>query len=158
MKIFVNFFAIFFLVIVVNCQTNTNKQKSESKPEIKSGVVNYLTDQAFKEKIFDYVNSKQWSYKGTLPCVIDFYADWCGPCRRVSPILEQLAKDYAGKIMFYKVNTDNEQVLSNSLGITSLPTILLIPANSKPPQAMMGAYPKESYIKAIEDILMAKKQ
>jgi len=149
MKRTFNFIAISAFVLIANCQTQPQKQESK-------GDVIHLTNQTFKEKVFDYINDKDWKYKGSLPCIVDFYADWCGPCRRVSPILEQLAKDFAGQIIFYKVNTDNEQVLSNSLGITSLPTILFVPATGKP-QVLFGYYPKEQILKAINEVLLGKK-
>lgn len=154
---FVNFFIIFSFVLIANCQTNNNKQNSKNSQNEKNGEVVYLTNQTFKEKVYDYINNKEWKYKGSLPCIVDFYADWCGPCRRVSPILEQIAKEFAGQIIVYKINTDNEQVLSNNLGITSLPTILFVPANGKP-QVLFGAYPKETILKVISDVLLAKKQ
>jgi thioredoxin len=157
MKRFVNFLIILSFVLIANCQTSSNKQDSKSTQNINKGEVVYLSDQTFKEKVCDYISNKEWKYLGTLPCIIDFYADWCGPCRRVSPILEQLAKEYAGRIIFYKVNTDNEQLLSSNLGVTSLPTILFVPLNGKP-QALFGAYPKEALVKAINDVLLAKKQ
>jgi thioredoxin 1 len=154
---FINFCLIFSFALFANCQTNSNKQDSKNAQIEKKGEVIVLSDQTFKEKIFDYVNNKEWKYKGSIPCIVDFYADWCGPCRRVSPILEQAAKDYAGKLIIYKVNTDKEQLLSTSLGITSLPTILFVPATGKP-QVLYGAYPKETIIKVINDILLIKKQ
>jgi thioredoxin 1 len=125
-------------------QTPVNKDKNEN--------VVYLTDRTFKLQVFDYVKNKEWKYEGKLPCIVDFYADWCGPCRRVSPILEEIAKEYNGKLIVYKVNTDKEQVLSSSLGIQSLPTILFIPLTGKP-QAIMGAYPKEDLLKLVSGIL-----
>jgi thioredoxin 1 len=111
-----------------------------------------LTDLTFKQKVFDYSKNKEWKYEGTIPCIVDFYADWCGPCRRVSPILDEIAKEFSGKLIVYKVNTDKEQVLSSSLGIQSLPTILFIPKSGKP-QAIMGAYPKEELMKLVNSIL-----
>ena len=81
-----------------------------------------LTTSDFKAKIFDYENVKDWKYQGQLPAIIDFYADWCGPCKMVAPILEELSNEYAGKIVIYKVNTDIEQELSAVFGIQSIPT------------------------------------
>jgi thioredoxin 1 len=157
MKRFVNLLIIFSFVFIANCQTSTTKQDTKNTQNVNKGEIVYLTDQTFKEKVCDYVSNKDWKYLGSLPCIVDFYADWCGPCRRVSPILEQLAKEYAGQIIFYKVNTDNEQLLSNNLGITSLPTILFVPVTGKP-QALFGAYPKETLIKVIGDMLLLKKK
>jgi thioredoxin len=112
----------------------------------------HLTKETFKEKIFDFENSKDWNYKGELPAIIDFYADWCGPCKMVSPILEDLSKEYAGRVNIYKINTEQEGELSSSFGITSIPSILFIPKDEKP-QMAMGALPKNAFVSAIKDVL-----
>ncbi len=87
----------------------------------------HLTTADFKEKVFNYEVNKEWKYEGTLPAIVDFYADWCQPCKMVAPILEDLASEYAGKIMIYKVNTEEEQELASVFGIQSIPTLLFIP-------------------------------
>jgi thioredoxin 1 len=135
-------------------QTSPNPVETNSQ-EKKSEVV-YLTDQTFKEKIFNYTLNKNWKFEGSKPCIVDFYADWCGPCRRVSPILEEIAKQFAGQIIVYKVNTDKEQILSTSLGIQSLPTVLFVPVLGQP-QAIVGAYPKDDLIKIVNEFLLGKK-
>ena len=112
-----------------------------------------LTDAAFKQKIFNYEISEQWKYEGNIPAIVDFYAEWCRTCRVMSPIVEQIAGEFAGKLLVYKVNTDEEQKLSQSLGITSLPTLLFIPQKGQP-QASAGGLTKESLIKAINDVLL----
>jgi len=111
----------------------------------------FLNTQEFKEKVFNYEVNKEWKYEGELPAIIDFYADWCGPCKMVAPVLEELAKDYAGKVLIYKVNTEQEQELASAFGIRSIPTILFVPKEGKP-QASMGALPKNSFVDAIKDI------
>jgi thioredoxin 1 len=113
----------------------------------------HLTTADFKEKIFNYEKNKEWKYEGTLPAIIDFYADWCQPCKMVAPVLEDLAGEYAGKIMIYKVNTEEEQELASVFGIQSIPTILFIPKEGQP-QAAMGALPKQTFEKAIKDVLL----
>lgn len=115
-----------------------------------------LNTEQFKEKVFNYETSKEWSYAGDLPAVVDFYADWCGPCKMVAPVLEQISKDYAGRLHVYKVNTDEEQELSAVFGIQSIPTLLFIPKEGKP-QAAQGALPKAALEKAIKDVLGVEK-
>lgn len=112
----------------------------------------YLSTQEFKEKIFNYENSKEWKYEGELPAIIDFYADWCGPCKTVAPILKEIANDYSGKLTVYKVNTDEEQELASAFGISSIPTLLFIPKTGQP-QAAMGALPRATFDKVIKDVL-----
>lgn len=113
----------------------------------------HLTTKEFKEKVFNYEKNKEWKYEGELPAIIDFYADWCGPCKMVAPILHDIAKDYSGKLMVYEVDTDREQELASAFGISSIPTLLFVPKNGQP-QAAMGALPRHSFDKAIKDILL----
>ena len=116
-----------------------------------------LTTEEFKNKVFNYETDKEWNYKGTLPAIIDFYADWCGPCKMVSPILEELGKEYEGKIVIYKVDTEAEQELSAVFGIRSIPTFLFIPVNGQP--AMQpGALPKHVFKQVIDENLVGEKQ
>ena len=115
----------------------------------------HLTAQDFKEKVFNYEAGKEWKYEGNLPAIIDFYADWCQPCKMVAPVLEDLAREYAGKIMVYKVNTENEQELASVFGIQSIPTLLFVPKDGQP-QAAMGALPKQTFEKVIQDVLAEK--
>lgn len=122
--------------------------------EVKQTV--HLTTTDFKEKVFNYETGKEWKYEGTLPAIVDFYADWCMPCKMVAPVLEELAGEYAGKIVIYKVNTENEQELASVFGIQSIPTLLFIPMEGQP-QAAMGALPKQSFVKAINEILLKSK-
>ncbi len=112
----------------------------------------HLTKDAFIEKVFDYETQKEWEYKGDLPCIIDFYADWCMPCKTVAPILEEIAEDYNGKVHVYKINTEEEQELAAAFGIQSIPSLLFIPMEGKP-QMAVGALPKESLEKAMQEVL-----
>ena len=116
----------------------------------------HLTAKEFKEKVFNYDINKTWKYEGNLPAIIDFYADWCGPCKMVAPILNEIAHDYAGKIVIYKVDTDRENELATKFGISSIPTLLFVPKNGQP-QAAMGALPRQTFDKAIKDILLTEK-
>jgi thioredoxin len=113
----------------------------------------HLTTQEFKEKVFNYETGKEWKYEGTLPAIVDFYADWCQPCKMVAPVLEDLANEYAGKIMVYKVDTENEQELASVFGIRSIPTLLFIPKEGQP-QAAMGALPRQTLDEVIRDLLL----
>ena len=115
-------------------------------------MVEILTTQDFKEKVFNYDESQQWSYRGDLPCIIDFYADWCGPCKMVEPILEELADEYEGKLKVYRVNTDQEQELAGVFGIRSIPSLLFVPLNDQP-QMAVGALPKDAFEQAIKEVL-----
>lgn len=111
-----------------------------------------LSLETFKEKIFDFENSKDWKFKGELPAIIDFYADWCGPCKMVAPVLEELSREYDGKINIYKVNTEEQSELASAFGISSIPSLLFIPKDEKP-QMAAGALPKHSFEDAIKNIL-----
>jgi len=115
-----------------------------------------LTTQDFKDKIFDYTKSNEWSFSGELPAIIDFYADWCQPCKMVAPILEELSDEYAGKINIYKVDTEKEQELSSVFGIRSIPSILFIPKDGQP-MMQPGALPKDTFVQVIEDELIKEK-
>ncbi|WP_132055333.1 thioredoxin [Pseudocnuella soli] len=114
-----------------------------------------LTTQEFRDKIFDYQVEQDWQYKGTLPAIIDFYADWCGPCKMVAPVLEELAAKYKDQIVIYKVDTEKEQELSAVSGIQSIPTFLFIPVDGDP-MMQPGALPKKVFEQVIEERLLQK--
>jgi len=116
----------------------------------------HLTKETFLNKVFNYETNKEWKFEGEKPCVIDFYADWCGPCKMVAPVLEELAKDYDGKINMYKVNTEEEQELASAFGIRSIPSFLFVPSEGQP-QMAMGALPKETFVKAFKEVLHVEK-
>ena len=115
-------------------------------------MVENLTNETFLQKVFDYENSKEWKYQGNLPAVIDFWAPWCGPCKMVGPIIEELSNDYDGKVNFFKVNSDEEQELSSVFGIRSIPSLLFIPMEGAPKMAV-GALPKDELKKIIDQEL-----
>ena len=114
-----------------------------------------LTAEGFKEKIFDFEKEQEWKYAGSLPAIIDFYADWCGPCKTVAPVLEELSQEYEGKIVIYKIDTEKEAELSSMFGIQSIPTFLFIPVEGAP-MIQAGAFPKNVFKQVIEEKLLQK--
>lgn len=115
-----------------------------------------LTKDTFLEKVFNYEINKEWKFQGDKPCIIDFYADWCGPCKMVSPILEELSKEYEGKIDFYKVDTEKEGELAAVFGIRSIPSLLFVPKEGQP-QMAVGALPRETFEMAFKEVLGVEK-
>jgi thioredoxin 1 len=108
---------------------------------------------SFRKLIWDYQKDPQnWSYSGEVPCIVDFYADWCRPCKMISPILDQIAKDYKGKLVIYKVNTDEQRELSGVFNIRSIPAVLFVPRAGKP-QMFVGALSKEAYLESVKNVL-----
>jgi thioredoxin 1 len=116
-------------------------------------MIEKLTLDTFKEKIMDYENNQDWKFNGELPAIIDFYADWCGPCKMISPILEELSEEYKDKINIYKIDTEDQQELSSMFGIRSIPSILFVPKEGEP-QMSLGALPKNKLIEVINDVLL----
>lgn len=112
----------------------------------------HLTKESFKTKVFNFEANKDWKFEGPKPAIIDFYADWCAPCRMVAPILEELKSEYGEKLDIYKINTEQERELAGMFGIQSIPSLLFIPSEGQP-QMAMGALPKETFKKAITDVL-----
>jgi len=162
---------IFVLVILLNLglsacdssaagksSTSEDTEKALDATDAKSeGTVVYLNEESFRNLVWNYnTNPQDWVYEGELPAVIDFYADWCGPCKRVAPIMDKLAKDYNGKVIIYKVDTDANRELSSVFGIRSIPSVLFIPKNGKP--AMQpGAMQEEQYKQIIEEFVLGNK-
>lgn len=115
-------------------------------------MIEFLSKDTFKEKIFNFDENKDWKFEGDKPCLIDFYADWCGPCRTIAPILEELASEYEGKLTIYKIDTEAEKELAAMFGIQSIPSLLFVPKDGQP-QMAMGALPKDTFKKAFKDVL-----
>jgi len=133
--------------------TQKEKQTIKNKSSMKTI---HLTKEEFLKKVVNFEeNPNEWKYLGDKPAIIDFYASWCGPCKMVAPILEELAAEYDGQIYIYKVDTEQEQELAGVFGIQSIPTILFIPMNDKP-QITQGALPKTAFKNLIDSVLLKK--
>lgn len=153
MKVILTPFLLGLMLFISSCHAG-NPVKTNN-PNSGTGSVIVLTNEVFKQKIFNYDLNKSWKFEGSLPVIIDFYATWCGPCRQLSPLVEEIAKKYQGKIIVYKVDTDQEQLLAQTMGISSLPTLLFIPTKGQP-RSTMGAIPKETIEKAVNEVLLVK--
>lgn len=116
-----------------------------------SSTITVLNVQSFKDQVFDFEKNKQWSYTGKTPMIVDFYADWCGPCRMLSPVLEEIANDYKGRVQVYKVDTEESPELASLFGVRGIPALLFIPMTGEPAMAS-GFMPKESLQQAIQEI------
>ena len=135
------------LFMVAGLSANAQEEKKESK-------VQHLTYNEFLKKVWNFEKDQNtFVYKGKLPAIIDFYADWCGPCRRVAPIMEKLAEEYDGKLLVYKVNTEKERDLATVFNVKSIPMVLFIPVEGQP-MMQVGAMPEEGYRKVVEEQLI----
>ncbi len=152
---YINLLLLVLSLSLFECRADKGTDKGTGISNTTNSGVVILTNDSFKKMIFNYDVNKEWKYEGKKPAIVDFYADWCPPCRMLSPLVEEISKEYAGKIDVYKVDTDKEKELAQNLGITNLPTLLFIPAEGKP-QITMGALPKENLLKAINEILLVK--
>ena len=127
-----------------------SQDEEKIKPE-------HLTVETFKTLVYNYeANPEEWVFEGDKPCVVDFYADWCKPCKLIAPIMEELANEYKGEVNIYKINTEQQRELSKVFGVRSIPTVLFVPMKGKP-QMSQGALPKESFKQAIDEFLLEKK-
>jgi thioredoxin len=150
MKRIKHFFIIPVMIFTVNC-TSAQSDGNDGK-----GEVIVLNKADFLSKIYNYEkHTSDWVYEGTKPCIIDFYADWCGPCKKIAPVMKELAAEYKDDILIYKINVDNERELAAYFGINSIPMILFIPKEGKP-QAAMGALPKQTIVDQIDRFLLEK--
>ena len=134
-----------YLLIISLCVMGTMAMMAED--------VVYITTEQFQTRIFDYKNEKEWKYKGDKPCIIDFYTTWCGPCKRLAPIMDELSQTYCDRVVFYKADTERERELAYVFGISSIPQVLYIPKEGKP-MLLKGLYPKENIVEIIEDFLL----
>jgi len=163
-KIGITLLAVILNLGVISCNSNAAENSTErdngnkSAVEVKAeGIVVHLSEESFKALVWDYdKNPDSWEYVGELPAVIDFYADWCGPCKKVAPIMDKLAADYNGQLIIYKVNTDENRELSSVFGIRSIPSVMFIPQQGKPAM-QVGAMQESQYKDIIEDFVLGKK-
>lgn len=138
---------IALVILATSLATNAQSNKSESKTK-------HLTYNEFLHKVWNFENNPTtFIYKGKVPAVIDFYADWCGPCRRVAPIMEKLAEEYEGRLVVYKINVDQEKELATAFQAKSIPMVLFIPLEGQP-MKQVGAMSEESYRKIVEEHLL----
>ncbi len=153
--------ALFAAILLNGCNNTAASAKKENPEQTNQKTENtmktiHLTRADFLTKVANYEqNPEKWAYLGDKPAIIDFYADWCGPCKMIAPILEELAAEYEGQIYIYKIDTEKEQQLAADFGIRSIPTLLFVPMNETP-QMTQGALPKEDLKKAIEEVLLKK--
>lgn len=143
------------MLIIAGCKSGKSGTHETPGTDQNNGGAFYLTEQDFKEKVFNFDAGKEWKYEGTKPAVIDFYADWCAPCRQLSPLLESVVKEYNGQVILYKIDTEKEKNLTEKLGVQALPTLLYIPVSGKP-QVRMGLVPKDSLRQTIDKFLLRK--
>jgi thioredoxin 1 len=149
------FYLTFIIVSIIISSCNSGNPANKNAAIVSGPDVQQLTTEKFKKLVYNYDDNKNWKYLGTMPAIVDFYADWCPPCRALSPIVEGIAKEYNGKIVVYRVNTDQEKLLTETLGITNLPTLIYIPVNGKP-QVTLGLVPKDEIVKTINTVLLTK--
>ncbi|MFV0376696.1 MAG: thioredoxin [Mangrovibacterium sp.] len=119
-------------------------------------MLEHLTKETFKTKVFDFEQHTEWKYEGDKPCLIDFYADWCGPCKMVAPVLEELQQEYGDSLHIYKVNTEDQRELASMFGIQSIPSLLFVPIDGQP-QMAQGALPKSTFEQAFSEVLKVEK-
>ncbi len=160
MKHLIMIFLAVFAFTACNAKSPENKTETNNKVETKNNKTMStvkLTKEMFLEKVANYEASpNEWKYLGNVPCIIDFYADWCGPCKAVAPVLEELAAEYGDKIIIYKVDTEVQQELAAAFGVRSIPTLLFCPMEGAP-QVSRGALPKASFEEAIKNVLQVEK-
>lgn len=152
---FLRFFCVLFVVACGNQGKQAQSSSTETQTVAAKPTVVSLNEQQYREQVFNYVESPTaWTFKGKRPCVVDFYADWCRPCKAIAPYFDTLAEVYAGKVDFYKVNIDNARDLSVFFNIQSIPFVMF--CSDEYLQYVNGAYPMEFYTKMIDSLLLHK--
>lgn len=149
-----SYVALFMLLFTVSaCNAQAQKAEGEAKTvEAKVGGVIHLTTAEFKAKVFDYTTSKEWSYKGDVPAILDFHAVWCGPCKMLAPHLEAIKKEYGDKLQIYKIDVDKEKEVAAAFGIQAMPTLVFIPLTGQP-TGVQGYQDKEALSKLVKEVL-----
>jgi thioredoxin len=151
---------IIAVFIIINSCTSISGKQAETglHNEAEAGKVEYLTYETFIEKVWDFEsNPQEWVYRGDVPSVIDFYADWCAPCRKIAPIMDKLAKDYEGRLKVYKIDVDVERKLAGVFQVRSIPAVMFTPLNGQP-MMQAGALSEDMYVKIVEEQLLAASQ
>jgi thioredoxin 1 len=148
--------ALMSLLSLTACAGGGQKQSTTNKKENSNMKTIHLTKAEFLKNVCNYeANPNEWKYEGTVPCIVDFYATWCGPCKMLAPTLEELAKEYDGKVIIYKVDVDQNQDLAGAFGVQSIPTLLWVPMKGQP-FVTQGALMKSQLKKNIDEKLLAK--
>ena len=154
---FIKVGAVLFASLLVGMANASNGNKNNNNKTENKMTVTELTQEDFVKKVYDFeTNPNAWTFEGDKPAVIDFYATWCGPCKMMSPILDEISKEYEGKINVYKVNVDKEADLASVFGIRSIPSLLFVPMK-KEPSMVQGAMQKNELKKLVDDILLESK-
>ena len=157
-------FVFAIAISALSCTNMKGNQENKLKSDVSESISSpadddkiapeYLTYETFREKVWDFEkNPQEWNYQGEIPCVIDFYADWCKPCKQVAPIMDELAIKYAGQVKIYKIDVDKEKKLASVFGIRSIPSVMFSPRKGQP-SMQAGALPREQYIQIIEKELL----
>lgn len=153
MKKIVGIFVLLTLSAITFASNQQTQNQGKVEKKVEKGTVISMNKAMFIEKVFNFEKEKTWKYAGKTPIIIDLYADWCAPCRMISPILKNLAKEYDGKVTIYKVNVDNEKEIAAFFNARSIPLVVYIPMKGDP-QFITGAASKETYKKGIDNFLL----
>lgn len=145
--------SLLLVILLSACGSSENTNTKYSSSTDETSLIEHLTYNSFKEKVWDFEkNPNEWVYKSDQPAIIDFYADWCKPCKAIAPYMEEIATKYEGIIKVYKIDTQNEKKLTKVFGIRGIPAVMFIPVNGQP-MKQIGALPKEEYMNRAKDLI-----
>jgi thioredoxin len=145
------------ILSLLSCSMSAKTENKNGTIEATKGEIIVLNKVEFLTKVFDYEkNQTEWVYEGDKPCIVDFYADWCGPCKKIAPVLKDLAAQYEDDIVIYKINVDEEKELAAVFGVQSIPTLLFIPKDGDP-QILRGVLSRDEFVKQIDGFLLSEK-